>query len=142
MLRRQAPAVVVVEQPTRTQYVDRDVTIHEHRAPTDQSVQMLREMEAKAEAEVVKAVRVGDTSFECVVHQTLDAMSDSMRWNAIFKLNGKQMHVSVETPRDRFIGADEMRKSFTALRDEMAKTIADEVLHDAFIAVMRQRLGG
>ena len=63
-----------------------------------------------------------------------------MFWRAIFKLNGKQMTATVvETdPRRRNYGPD-ARDNFAALRDEMAKVIAGEVLNDAFVAAMRAR---
>lgn len=135
------PNIIVVEGPTRTQYVDRHVTITENRAPTDDSVKLLREMEAKAEAEVIKAVSVSNALFECVVHQHRDAMSDRMQWRAIFKLNGKQMTADAETdPRKSSAYMPDARENFAALRDEMAKVIAGEILNDAFVALMRERL--
>jgi hypothetical protein len=134
------PQVVVIQQPSRTQYVDRHVTITENRAPTDDSVKLLREMEAKAEAEVVKAVSVSNTHFACVVHQHLDMMSDRVKWKAIFKLNGKTMLATTETdPRKSDRHYSSMRENFACLRDEMAKVIAEEVLTDAFIATMNER---
>jgi hypothetical protein len=133
------PNIVIVEQPTRTQYVDRHVTITEKRAPTDDSVKLLREMEQKAEAEVIKAVQIGNATFECVVHQSRDMMSDLMRWRAVFKLNGKQMIANIETnPRED--GGANLQGAMTKLRDEMAKVIASEVLNDGFVALMRQRM--
>lgn len=132
--------VVILERPARTEYVTRTVNVHEHRAPTDESVKLLREMEAKAEAEVIRAVQVGNSTFECCVHQYSDCMSDRMKWRAIFKLNGKQMSAVVETDlRKNTKMAVDARENFAALRDEMAKVIATEVLNDAFVALMRAR---
>ena len=134
------PSVLVIQPPARTEYVDRHVTITEKRAPTDESVKLLREMEAKAEAEVIKAVSVGNSTFECVVHQVRDHMSDMMQSRAIFKLNGKQMTAKVETdPRKSGPHMDGVRDVFDKLSDEMAKVITREILNDAFIATMRQR---
>ena len=84
------PNIVVVPVPgeTRTEYVTREV--HEHRAPTDASVKLLREMEQAAEAKVIDAVRVGNTSFECVVRRERDEMNDQVLFRAVFKLNGRQ----------------------------------------------------
>lgn len=110
------------------------VNVTEKRAPTDESVALLREMEAKAEAEVLKAVKVDANSFSCVVHHGLDNMSDRVLWRAIFDLNGKKMDVKVATdPRD----AD--WQHFDALRDEMAKEIAGRILNDAFVRAIRER---
>ncbi len=127
------PSVLVIQPPARTECVDRHVTITEKRAPTDDSVKLLREMEQKAKAEVIKSVSVGNSVFECVVHHAHDMMSDKLRWRAVFKLNGKQMTADIETsPYESNLPADR-------LRDEMAKVIASEVLNDAFVALMRQR---
>ena len=130
------PNVVIIERPSRTEYVDRHITIEERRAPTDASVALLREMEAKAEAEVIKSVVVGDTTFECVVHHFRDEMSDLTWWRAIFKLNEKQMIAEATTyPRQQ----NHPRDHFVALRNEMAKVIAGEVLNAAFLDLMRER---
>lgn len=138
------PDMVIVPVPyerTRTEYVDRHVTIN--RAPTDESVKLLREMEQKAEAEVIKAVQVGNATFECVVHQWLDPMSDKINWRAIFKLNGKQMtaEVTTETRRSGY-KMDAVREDFDKLSQEVAKVIAREVLHAAFVANMHARFNG
>lgn len=132
---------IIVTTPARTEYVTREV--HEHRAPTDQSVALLREMEGKAEAEIIKAVSVANTTFECVVHKHLDAASDKLLWRAVFKLNGKHMTADIETdrPRGQLAPVEEMRANFEKLRDEMAKVIASEVINDAFVATMRERMG-
>lgn len=116
-----------------------EVTITEKRAPTDESVRLLREMEAKAQAEVLKAVSITDNGFDCVIHQFRDHLSDLMRWRAVFKLNGKQMTADIETdPREDFGGGANLQ-AMMKLRDEMAKVIAAEVLHDGFVAFMRER---
>ena len=140
MIRTSRPEVVVFQQPTRTEYVDRHIEITEKRAPTDESVELLREMEAKAEAEVIKAVSVANNDFSCAVHQSLDHLSDQMRWRAIFKLNGKQMTAMVDTdPRKAQPYGTDAQDNFAALRDEMAKVIATEVLSVAFMACLRSR---
>ena len=126
------PTQLVILPEPRTTYVDRHVTVN--RAPTDESVRLLREMEAKAEAQVIQAVRVDNTTFSCVVHQSLDNLSDRMRWRAVFKLNGHKMQAEVDTnPRD------DDGDNFRALRDEVAKVIAQQVLGEAFAALLRER---
>lgn len=76
-------------------------TVHEHRAPTDASVKLLNEMEQAARDKIEKSIRVGDTSFECVIHTQLDHINDQIKVAAIFSLNGKKM-----TWRDSFSGHD------------------------------------
>lgn len=124
MLRRQPPVII---RDTRTEYVDRNITIN--RAPTDQSVALLREMEQKAEAEVVKAVRVGDNGFDCVVQKILDEASDAVIWRAVFSLNGKRMTAEFSAPS---FAAQDIGRMAAGLRDEAAKAIAGEVLTAGF----------
>lgn len=139
-LEEREPGIVIIEQPTRTEYVTREVNVHEHRAPTDESVALLREMESAAKDEVIKAVRVADTRFECVVHTWLDFMSDSTKYRAIFSLNGKNLTADAEMPRGRHRPV-KPTDEFELLREEMARVIAAEVLNDAFVALMRERFG-
>lgn len=121
MLRR--PNVVVVA-PARshTEYVTREV--REHRAPTDESVRLLRDMEAKARDQIIEAVHVGDATFECVVHTTRFAEDQSTRLMAIFSLNGKRMTVEY---REQDWRADK-QAMLKGLRDAMAEKIATEIL--------------
>jgi len=115
-----------------TEYVTREV--HEHRAPTDDSVKLLREMEAKAQEQIVKAIHVGDTTFECVVHLMRFPADDSTLYRAVYSLNGKKMTTDY---RDQEWRTDE-REALTKLRDEMAKDIATAVLLPA-LQRLRQR---
>jgi hypothetical protein len=42
------------------------ITKHEHRAPTDESVRLLKEMEMKAEEKMIEAVRLENNVFKAV----------------------------------------------------------------------------
>ena len=111
----------------RTEYVTREV--HEHRAPTDDSVKLLREMEAKAQEQIIEAVHVGDTTFECVLHQCRQPLDDSRKWLAVFSLNGKKLTAEFEW-RDWQI---KRQDAALGLLDAIAKTIANEVLTSALM---------
>ena len=119
------PQIVVVPVlgETRTEYVTREV--YEHRAPTDASVKLLREMEQAAEAKVIEAVRVGNTSFECVVHREQDMMSDQVLFRAVFKLNGRQETADYRCDRSM---AYNVADAWRNLRDEIAKVIATRMI--------------
>ena len=125
--------------PGRTQYVDRDVTIHEHRAPTDQSVKLLREMEKAARDKVEQSIRVSDNGFECVVHVMHNGFEHETIARAIFKLNGKEMRAEV---RERMLGHQPKVEAIVdlhdKLRDEVARVIANEVLNAAFLEAWKR----
>jgi hypothetical protein len=106
-----------------TEYVTREV--HEHRAPTDESVRLLREMEAKAREQIIEAVHVGDATFDCVVHTMRSVEDNTLRLLAIFSLGGKKMTAEHHEYWDQIEnGAEAVR----ALRNKMAETIATEIL--------------
>src|SRR5437899_141820 len=73
----------------QTSHVTERVTehVHEHRAPTDESVRLLSEMEKAARDKIVEAIHVGDTTFECVVHIERRFADDSTYLIAVFSLN-------------------------------------------------------
>ena len=109
-----------------TEYVTKEV--HEHRAPTDDSVRLLREMEAKAHEQIVRSVHVGDATFDCVVHMQQNMVDQSTELLAIFSLNGKKM-----TAKHRVHTYDySAPKDIEALRNAIAKEIATEVLVPAW----------
>ena len=120
-------SIVVIPQQTRTEYVTR--TIHEHRAPTDESVRLLKEFEEKAVQKIVKSVHIADTALECVVHTALDCMNDCTRLMAVFSLNGQKETAEVKyRPRH---GQSETDGAIL-LRDEVAKIIANKMIAVAF----------
>lgn len=117
--------ILVTPKVTENRYV----TVTEQRAATDDSVKLLREMESKAEAQVIEAVRVGDTHFECVVQRQVNMMSDTTLVRAVFSLNGKKMHETWEAP-----GRPTLREAFDGIKKLVAERIAAEVLLPAFSA--------
>lgn len=106
-------------------------TVHEHRAPTDESVKLLAEFEVKARERIVEAVHVGDTTFECVVHVEKDFPSDAIRLMAVFSLNGKKLTAEFKEHAHRF----ERRAAFEGLRAAIATEIAQQILGPAIRAL-------
>ena len=98
-------------------------TVTERRAPTDESVRLLREMEGAAKAEVIKSLRLDSNTFKGVLHEEPDFMSDSVRYRVIFDLNGVRHEVSESSRR-----GEPMDEFIVRLRDSVAKEIAFRVL--------------
>lgn len=113
--------LVPYERDTRNHTIVNKI---EQRAPTDESIRLLREMEYAAEQRLISSVRVTDTTFECVVHEyTSPSDGYSHTWRAIFSLNGKT-HTAAYTappPYDAKIWVP-------GLRDAIAKEIASQIL--------------
>lgn len=106
--------------------VTNTTTVHQHRAPTDQSVRLLREMEDKAKSEVEKAVLVENTVIDAVIHKIPNYVRCCTDYVVLFKINGKQyraeyteMHLD-ERKKDR-------RALALGLRDSIAETVANVI---------------
>lgn len=118
----EAPIIVLSSPAPATQFVTREV--HEHRAPTDASVQLLREMEQAAEAKRIAGMRLENNNFKGVVEVFRRVEDFSTVAAARFDLNGKRLTAQIHD--DGF--ADATPELMVKLRDEMARVIASEVL--------------
>ncbi|WP_347220270.1 hypothetical protein [Chryseobacterium sp.] len=74
------------------------ISVHEHKAPTDESVKLLAELEKKAQEKVDKAVRVGNTPIDVVIHTYDDWSNHHKKFAIHYKLNGKQYKVNESIP--------------------------------------------
>lgn len=110
--------------PGPTQYVTREV--HKHRAPTDESVRLLREMEEKARAQVIASVPLESNRIRGRAEWVRDYAEDTLLGRAIVDINGARVVATVRQGFDM-----ERHDLVSALRDELARSIANEILRDA-----------
>jgi len=111
----------------RTEYVTREVNITEKRAPTDESLKLLREMEKAADAKRFACMKIAGNTFNCHVEIWRDVSQGYMIFaGAVFDVNGKRCtaQASIMEPSDK---AGLMQ----ALHAEIAKVFAAEVLRDS-----------
>lgn len=127
---------------TRTEYVDRNVDITINRAPTDESVKLLREMEDKAKAQVPQSIAVEENGFNCVVQAEHHMLSDALMYRAVFDLNGKRMKAEATLSRHKMTGPNDHSGLLISLRDEVAKVIATEILSSGFAAMRTTKFAG
>lgn len=96
------------------------VRSEEKRAPTDESVRLLREMEAAARSKVVEAMRLPNTSVEAIVHRhELDFDLKTM-FAIHYAINGKRREVHIAIER-----AQTIEQCVELLRQRLAEDIAD-----------------
>jgi hypothetical protein len=113
-----------------------NVTVTEKRAPTDESVKLLREMESAAKKEVLKSIRLDGNEFKGVVHISQDFMSDQYVVVAVFDLNGKRIQAEARQGTLRAT-ADEL---FLRLRDAAAEQIANQIANPFIEMAQKYRL--
>jgi hypothetical protein len=112
----------------RTEYVTR--TVHEHRAPTDESVKILKEMEEAAWKKVADTIaREANNYFDVITFKLEKNPADRLNYTyALFSLNGKTIEMKLK------LDEHEAGKMFW---DAIAKEIAEQItakMCDGFMA--------
>jgi hypothetical protein len=102
-------------------------TVHEHRAPTDESVRLLREMEQKARDQIIQAIRLEDALIDCVIHAQEDFAGARMEYLVIAKVNGQRIEARKAFDFDVMPDAIAI-----TLRGLLAERIATVLLGPAF----------
>jgi hypothetical protein len=106
-----------------TQYVTRGV--HEHRAPTDESVKLLTELEKAADKRRIKTLELSNNLFSGKLMIEYQHYSGDTVARCVFDLNGKRITVDAQS----YLGAGGDRmKLLLDLRDKVAARIASEML--------------
>lgn len=98
------------------------VSVTEQRAPTDESVKMLREMEEAVQKRLLDAVRVNDSGFEAVIHVNKNPYNDTTDLLAVFSLNGRKQTATYRAER-----GCTTQEAAIGLRDAVAQQIANAI---------------
>jgi hypothetical protein len=112
--------------------VTRRVEITENRAPTDESVRLLREMEDRAQARIVATTRVEDMGISCVIHKMAEPHTGDTKYAVIYSLNGKKYRADYTAEWSCKTKDEQARARVIGLRDALAADIATHLLVDAF----------
>lgn len=111
-----------------------DVNVTENRAPTDESVKLLREMEQKAQEQVLKAISINNTEVEGVLHMMRNPLSCTYVFRFLYQINGKKMTTDFEVnefelPKYKWIDG---------LINAVATDIAREILLTPFSSITKE----
>jgi hypothetical protein len=97
---------------------EKSVTVHEHKAPTDKSVEVLNEMQEKARSNIIAAIKIEENFLKAVAIYYRDEMIvDRMTYHIRFELNGKEY--TIEDHVDKFEWIEEISKSYIGLGHEV-----------------------
>lgn len=123
----------------RHESVTREVTrhTHEHRAPTDESLKLLREMQDKARAEVERHVRLDNCEASAVIYRHHDLLVQQDKFKILYKLNGKQFDVMCDFDAWKH-PHDTLQHAVLAIRDALAQDIANQIVGPALDRLYKQ----
>lgn len=83
-----------------------EVTVNEHRAPTDKSVELLNEMTEKVKQNIIESIQVKNNVVDgAVIYFQNDMFPDKVRFVVKFQLNGTDHTVEGEIDRWELMGA-------------------------------------
>jgi hypothetical protein len=124
----------------RTESVTHEVTksVHEHRAPTDESLKLLREMQDKARAEIERAVRITDCDISAVIYRHYDIQVDQDKFKILYKVNGKMHEVMYDFDSWRHSKENILRELVIGIRDALAQDIANQIIGPAMDRLYKQ----
>lgn len=126
---------VILYPVTQTEYVTKNVNVTEKRAPTDESVRLLKEMEEAARSKIEDTFILTNNGFECRIYTALENNTYDYWITAVYVLNGKKLRSEARVSKyDLERVSDKHVKLFDAIKAEVAKDIAREILVPAFIA--------
>lgn len=104
--------------------------VYEHKAPTDESIRILQEMQEKAKESVLKTIRVNTNNISGVIVVNMpDYLTQTYVYVFKFDLNGKEY--SFEETVD-FFDANKLseRELVVMLFEKISKAIAEKLIVD------------
>ena len=106
------------------------VNVTENRAPTDDSVRLLSEMEEAARKKITESTTVHNTEFTCKLHKYHDALNCSDNYAVIYTLNGRQSRIDLMVEIYKMMTPEQVA---CMIRDQVAVDIANRMLSTAFM---------
>ena len=108
---------------SRGNFTDINFNVTEKRAPTDESVRLLREMEKEALNKIIKNIDLSNNQFYARLLVFEDPLNFNSKGKVLFSLNGKTHELNVS------FGFLESKEDMIKMcYEELAKYIAREIL--------------
>ena len=106
------------------------VTVNEKRAPTDESVRLLSEMQQAAENKVLKTTKLEANILNATVHSMKDTLNWHNQFRILLDLNGNRIQVDAYTDPEKSV-EDQMRTLYDAIAHRIAAEIMPKVFKDS-----------
>lgn len=114
-----------------TEYVDRNITVKEYRAPTDESVKLLNEMTDKALKNIVNTFSTTNNTMQTTVAIHEDYRNGRREFLCKFVLNGKSNILQVDIPTWQYETPQQMvEQLYTQICHKLAVEILQPFLKE------------
>lgn len=111
-------ALAAASQSPRSEYITKNINVHEHRAPTDESIRLAKEYEEKAWNNVTNRLLVDIPAINAQV-VICERSCESREKRLLFKVNGHKVDVRLD---------DHSQASNHTIWKEVADAIAEQIL--------------
>lgn len=108
---------------------DTTVNVTEKRAPTDESVRLLKEMEEAARNKVIETIVVADTSFTCKISKEISMLNYQDVYTVVYSLGGRKKVTQAKVERHQELKPHEIA---IIIRDAVAVDISNHLIATAF----------
>jgi len=107
-----------------------DVTVN--RAPTDESVKLLMEMEKAAEKKLLASCQLNDNQFSASWVIFSEPWRLGKRCVCRYKLNGSEREFEISLPEEFIISRTGVQQLAIKIRDEITQRMAEDMTVDLF----------
>lgn len=107
----------------------KNVEITEKRAPTDESIRLYKEMEEKAEKNIIgKEAFINNELNGVITYMEMSVGSFEIKAHIKFSLNGKEYHEVINVPRTYLSDREKsIQLLYAAIVEQLAKTFTLEI---------------
>jgi hypothetical protein len=105
------------------------VTVHEHKAPTDESIRLYQELEQKAYDTILHRIQVNDNALNFGAIVRMPRMTTDEKIAYIFTLNGKEITGEITVKHHEAITMDQEATARKIVEDA-SRHIAVEILRN------------
>jgi len=111
-----------------TQLVPYAKTVHEHRAPTDQSVALLREMESKAKDNVIQAIPMEFNGLKCTIVSYRSPYNYTEEILIKYNINGIENICQVKIPWLSYTDHPQLETILKEIHKQFSEDLARTIL--------------
>lgn len=121
-----------------TQHIPTTVNVNEKKAPTDESIRILSEMEKAAENKLVSITRLKDNLFDATWHVFDEPASCSTKIICRFSMNGQTNQFTVTLEGPRYMSGEEIvKKVHETITAELGKIFTLSLFQSAECSQLR-----
>lgn len=115
-----------------------NISVTEKRAPTDESVRLLKEMEQAARDKVLESIKLENNLVSAIVHKMYEPLSYRQLYAVLVKINGKDHRIDLEFDE---LDVDTYEKLAHAIYEGIAKQMTAHLMSGILGEIWQPKFG-